>query len=580
MNPADPSKTIRRIFDLLPYIRDRFNLPVAFGSRRSGNLETVSTKIYLENSDLVSYYLLSLGIKKGDRVITISNNRPEFNMVDMGVLQLGAIHVPVSPSITDQKLLGIIGECEARLVFLSGLSVLKRIESIREQLPHLQQLISFDQESSCTGFTECLEEGRLHADADHLQSLRDQVSPDDPATIIYISGATTELKGVVLTHRNQVSNLMGYASNPHFRQINHAYSLLPLAHSFERIINYCQQYFGMTIWYNEKIPGMSRDFREIKPEMTVMVPLLIDRLFTNLEQQTLKKPIIKLLFGRALKIIKKADYSNRKSFSLMLALLVTRIFVFPSWQKALGGRLKFILCGGAALDKRWLNLSHAAGFPIYEGYGITEAGPLVSYNTRQHNSKGSVGRLMQGVQVKIAPDGEVLVKSAGISPGYYRKSTAFTDVEAGPDWLHTGDLGSLDKEGYLTLTGIKKRIFKLSSGIYVDPLSIEKQLEQSPFISKAWVWGHNMPFLSAMIVPGYSHLSNSDADSENQPGVNKDELIGEAVKQYNNTCKGPDQVVKYAILPELEAGTVFPTGELNRQKLYEVYQAAVRSLYS
>jgi len=578
MNPVSNNQPLQRIFDLLPYIRDRYDLPVAFGFRRNNHWETLSTRDYLHQSDLVSYQLLHLGIRKGDRVVTISNNRPEFNVVDMGVLQLGAVHVPLSPSITDQKLIRILDECEAGIVFLSGSNMMKRFESFRDQLSSLRHIVSFDSPASGKGFDAFLSEGEQHRDPGRLVQMQGQVIPDDPATIIYISGATTELKGVVLTHYNQVSNLLGYASNAHIEGIRHAYSLLPLAHSFERIINYCQQYFGMTIWYNEKIPGMFRDFREIRPEITVMVPLLIERLFSTLEHQTTDKSIFQSLFSKVLGILKDEPVQTT-SFRKTLALLLARSLIFPHWKKALGGRLSFILCGGAALDRKWLRLSHAAGIPIFEGYGITEAGPLVSYNTRRHFREGSVGLIMQGVEVDIAADGEVLVRSRGNSPGYFRKQLQLQNAPGENGRLHTGDLGTVDAEGFLTLTGIKKRIFKLSSGIYVDPLSIEQELERSEHIRKAWVWGYNMPVLCALIVPVRSR-NLQDSESGEKPGIPTEQLISDAIRHYNNSCKGPDQVVHFAMIPELKPEMLQDNGELNRQKLYEGYKNLIQKFYS
>lgn len=582
------SSQLSRVFDLLPYIRDRYPGRTVFACRKSGRWSTLSTEEYSTKADLLSYALMEKGIGKGDRIVTITPNRPEFNIADMGMLQLGAVHVPAYSGLTDEKLFNILSATACKAIFLSGKQLLQKILSFKADLPSLQLIVSFDALDNALNFDDLLRLGETSADPVALQKARDNVKPNDPASVIYISGATTPVKGVVLTHQNHVSNLTGYAQLPHFRNLHDTVSLLPLAHSFERTINYCQQYFGLTVWYNEKLPGMIRDFAEVKPETLVMVPLLVERLFGSLEQQTVQKETILSKLGRkGIAAAKRLEPGQIPALKDVVPFYLAKWLIFPGWRKTLGGNLKFILCGGAALEPNLLNLAFAAGIPIFEGYGITEAGPLVSYNHQDHFGKYTVGKPMPGVSVKIDDDGEVLVKSEGVMAGYLdEEKLSVIDNEG---WLHTGDLGVLDTKGYLSLTGIKKDIFKLSSGLYVSPGYIEEQLKQSGFIRNAWVYGHNRNHLVAVLVPDLKEIYLKYPGMKQQEITGKafhqslDEILSNEVRIYNNRSRGPDQVLRFCWVSDewsVENGLLSPEKTLNRGNLLEKYAVQVSELYA
>lgn len=568
---------LERVFDLLPYISGMFKERPVFGNRQDDRWITISVNEYIRTANDVSYSLLASGIRKGDKVVTISRNRPEMNMVDMGILQIGAVHVPLYPGIPDHKLEKILEETACKVLFLSGSSLVKKVLPMRIGSPDTSKIISFEPCEGAMLFREFTKLGSDKGNPAELESARSGVNADDPAIIVYISGATTPVKGVVLTHRNLVSNIKNYAQLPHFRKISASISFLPLAHSFERIINYCQQYFGLTVWYNERIPDMMRDFRELKPEMAVMVPLLVERLFKSLVQQSTQKGLLAKPNEFVIEKAKMVQPGSFPGFTARLILLYARIVFFRHWRKALGGRLKFILCGGAALNHEYLNLAFAMGVPIYEGYGITEAGPLVSYNTGTRFKAYSVGKAMPGVRIRIAKDMEVLVKSEGIMKSYYHQPVDELSVIDHDGWLHTGDLGMLDEDGFLTLTGIKKDLFKLSSGIYVNPAAIEQKLKASSRIEQVWIYGHNRPFLCAFIIP-----VNGDNDSPTgNEAVEKE--IREEIRAYNSVNKGPDQIVRFTLVKDqwsVENGLVKDDGSLNRQNLYQFYEPSILMFYA
>ncbi len=589
MRNNPPTDGISRVFDLLPFISEKYNREIVFGFRQNAAWKTVSTEEYIRKSDLVSYVLLSLGIRKGDRIITITHNRPEFNFIDMGVLQIGAVHVPLYTGLSEKKLIDILKETQCKLVFHTNNSIRTIIQSHRDLLTDLLQIISIDAGSEGVSFDDFLETGKKHANRDLLDEAKASVEPADVASITYISGATTSLKGVELSHRNQVFNILAYARASHFEEVSNAVSLLPMAHSYERTINYCLQYAGVAVWYNEKIPAMLRDFHEVKPEMTTMVPLLIERLFAGFEERYRRNGNLKgKVKERLISSLKQIQPNGKYSFTQKLTIRLARRLILPEWKQVLGGRFRFILCGGAALDPALLNLSYAIGIPIYEGYGITEAGPLISYNTSRNFSPYSVGKPMAGVEVTVASDGEVLVKSPGVMSGYLGKPEETSRAFDNDGWLHTGDFGRVDRNGFLTLTGIKKDIFKLSSGLYVDPAHIERMLLTSPYIRHAWVYGHNHDYLIAIVVAEMEIILQEHPElKEQSPAEIQDSqalqpiLAGE-IKKYNSVSRGPDQISKFLAVTDewsQQNGLLRADGQPARQALLENYRSAIRTLY-
>lgn len=589
MSNDSTSETISRVFDLLPYLRKHHNQAVLFGYRRTYGEVTLSTEAYIRMSDQLSAALLSLGIKPGEHLVTLTPNRPELNVADMGIMQIGGVHVPLAPGISTDRLQTILLETKCRLVFYSGKKVFQQLSELQKSVPSLQHLVSIDPTDETVTFQQLLRDGEKHTGSYDLESYKAAVKPSDPATIIYISGNSTEVKGVILSHKSQVSNILSYSQLSHIPNIKIVVSLLPLAHSFERTINYCQQYFGLSIWYIEKIPGMIKDFKAIKPEVLVMVPLLLSRLFSTFEQHTLhSKSLPKSIIRKGLATARNLEPGKRPPLSAMIPFMLMKWFIFPKWRKEFGNRLQFILCGGAALHPQWLNLAFASGIPVYEGYGITEAGPLISYNHQAQFKSYTVGKPMPNVQVKISDQGEVLVLSEGLMSGYYNHNHTPVDPSG---WLHTGDLGILDEQGFLKLTGIKKEIFKLSSGIYVNPQSIESRLMKSGLFAQLWIYGHNQDELIAIASPsakkgGYELTEplviqlrqeiNPELTLQHGP-------IIERLKQYNSESRNTEQIHRIIICRDTwnqENGLLKKDGKLNRPALYEKYAMMIKNACS
>ena len=554
-----------RIFDLMEIISSRPGEQVMFSSACNGQWRDYTVSDYKKFADLTSFALINFGISKGEPVVSLTHNRAEFNFVDMGILQAGAVHVPLYPGIDILKLAGVLNQTEARIAFISNKSVFRKIKQVPE-CP-LQLIVCFDSTFGALSYEDFLQNGAENRD--ELNKLKASVKPDDPASIIYLSGSNTPLKGVVLSHSNHVFNILFYSKSHHFHGCGKSISFLPLAHSFERTVNYSFQYLGIKVCYSEGISALPAILKQQKPDVMLAVPLVLERIIENTKTEIQKTSGFNGLLARlALKLaVKEKAGPSRKLISVKKKLFR---LVFKGLRNFLGGNIKVLLCGGAALHPEVLNILWAAGINTYEGYGLTEAGPLVSYNLISAFKHQSVGKLMPGVEVRIAPDEEVLVRGGGIMKGYFGHHESPVDNDG---WLHTGDLGSLDEQGFLTLTGTKKEIFKLSSGLYTDPRPIETHFAGTPEIKHIWVYGHNRISLTAIIVPDFSKTKKEEITK----------TINEKVGAYNSACPKYDQIIKLEIVDDewtVENGLLKTDLNYNRQALYNKYRTVIDRMYS
>ncbi len=549
-----------RVFDLLQVVDSRPKDQVIFSSLNNGQWREYSVSEYLEYSDLTSFALINYGISKGEPVISITHNRAEFNFADMGILQAGAVHVPLYPAIDVSRLKEIITETGARIAFISNMEVLKKIQHIPSC--KLKLIVSFDPVKGAVYYEDFIRAGAETPEI--LHSLKSVIKPEDPASIIYLSGSNTPLKGVVLSHAAHIFNVLSYCSLHHMKGCQKSISFLPLAHSFERTLNYSFQYLGIQVCYSEGLSSLAGLLRKQKPEIMLAVPLVLERIVESVKQEMLKVTGVQGWLARmALKLAAK-EKAGPHRISLPFKKSLFNVS-FKGLRSFFGGRIKVMLCGGAALNPETLNILWAAGIRTYEGYGLTEAGPLVSYNRYSSFKSQSVGKLMPGVQVKISHDQEVLVRSGGIMQGYFKQGSSPFDADG---WLHTGDIGMLDRRGFLTLTGTKKEIFKLSSGLYMDPRPIEKKLEHSTYIRHIFVYGHNRTFLTAVIIPG----------ERTEPTK-----IESQIAAYNLQCSKYDQIVKSGIADDewsVENGLLNEDGSLNRYMLYVKYRDVIENMYA
>ena len=584
---------IKRLFDLLPYLIERHDKSVIFGGKKSGKWVSYSTRDYVKYSNLVSYGLMHLGIVKGDKVMTISNNRPEWNFVDMGCLQTGAVHVPVYPTINDEDLLYVIKEVEPKFIFASSKFLYQKVCLVLEQSGINSTVFVFDEMQGATHYQELIKKGEENPDEKSLEILKSAVGENDIASIIYTSGTTSVPKGVMLTHENHISNFLAAAFTirlkPEYVYLNY----LPLSHSYERMVNYIAQYLGISQYYAESVSNILANMKDIKPHILVTVPLLLEKVYEGIYKKGMSMTGIKrIIFKWAMNLAGRYRLNTEFSWWYRFQMDIAYKLVFIKWREAMGGNMIKIIAGGAKLQPHLLNIFWAARIPVFEGYGLTEAAPLVAYNTEDAVKPGSVGTVIADVVVKIAPDGEVLVKGPNVMPGYYKHPEWTAEIIDEDGWLSTGDLGELDEKGFLTITGRKKDIFKIASGVYVFPERLEGRIKQSFAVTHALVSGENKNYLSAIIVPSLDYLQEYCKQNKLEPSTLEVMLKYKEVKTHlaseisiinGPAVKEAETIQRYSFVPDewtIENGDLTPSMKIKRRQLMVRYQKIFDSFYT
>lgn len=589
--------TIDRTFDLLENLRLNHNRPDVLVAKREGQWIKFSAEDYSRTAKRFSYGLMSNGFKKGDKIATISNNRPEWNMVDMGMSMLGVVHVPIYPTLGEEEFKYILQHSDARMLLVSDKVLYNRLKPIVDELDNLEFIYTFTFYEELPHWSEITKTGetvRVKC-KDELAVIRDQITPDDLVSIIYTSGTTGMPKGVMLSHRNFVSNVMAcshlFPLNPGDRIL----SFLPLCHVFERMVNYLFQYKGCSVHYAESIGTLSQNMVEIQANAFATVPRVIERIYDRIVSKGEDLSGLKrLIFFQALKLGEKYRVNGKHHFWYGLRLKLARKLVFSKWQKAFGGQLKFVVSGGAALQPRLSRLFFAAGIPLLEGYGLTETSPVIAVNHLSQPDSlyiGTVGPVLNNVEVKIDEDGEILVKGPNVMLGYYKALEATEEVIDKGGWFHTGDIGTLVKNRFLKITDRKKEMFKTSSGKYIAPQMIENMLKESFFIEQVMVVGENEKFASALLLPNFEYLHVWANDHKIHFRDNK-ELISlpkvlkkyqKEVDAYNRQLGKHEQIKRFRLVYEdwnANTGELSPTLKLRRRTLYKKYAPILREIYA
>ncbi len=572
---------IERIFDLLPYILEKHNNNISLAGKKKGKWLTYSAGQYIDLSNKVSFGLLSLGVNKGDKIATITNNRPEWNFVDMGMLQIGAVHVPIYPTINEKELAFILNETQTKIIFVSNKFLYSKVTNLLPQVSGLERIFTFDNIAGAKNFNQVIELGERNADYDNLEKIKKQIKPDELASIIYTSGIDLTPRGVMLTHRNHVSNFIAATPTLKMDSSFKALSYLPINRAFERMTNYMYQYLGITIYYAGSTTSIITNLKEVRPNVITTVPIFLEKIYEYLVSEGIKlKGIKKIIFLWALNLGLKYKLNRENGCWYEFQLKIADKIVFNKWRKAFGGNIKRIICGGASLQNYLLKIFWAAKIPVYEGYGLTETSPLISNNTYNNIKFNTVGKILQDVEVKIASDGEILCKGQNVMKGYFKNSELTAEIIDSMGWLHTGDFGVIDDEGFLKITGHKKDVFKISSGIYVSPELIENKLKLSPFIKQAIVIGANQSFLSAIIIPDYSKLKNGNNEIiKNNMVIDK---IQEEINDYNKKYRELGQIKKFDLISDewtVETGEITKDGKLNRNFIYKKYHYIIEKFY-
>jgi len=587
------STTITRLFDFPYYQLENHNLNKAFTSFSNGEWKSISSQEYVDQANALSRGLLRMGVNKNDKIAIIStSNRTEWNICDIGVLQTGAQNVPIYPTISKEDYEYVLNHSEATYCFVSDTVVLGKINQIKGNT-QLKEVFTFDDIPGEKSWKEVLELGKDESNQDEVEARKKNVSPDDLATLIYTSGTTGRPKGVMLSHNNIVSNVLASKKTvPLEEGEDTALSFLPVCHIFERMILYLYQYCGVSICFAESLEKLTANAQEIKPNVMTAVPRLYEKIYDTIYAKgTELTGIKKVLFFWAVNLGLRYEPYGANGWWYEKQLAIARKLIFVKWQAALGGQLKMMVSGASALQPRLTRVFAAAGMPIMEGYGLTETSPVVSVcQEANHGFKvGTVGRVIDQVEVKIAEDGEILVKGPNVMQGYYKDPEKTAEVLQNGYFL-TGDKGEVCKDGFLKITGRKKELFKTSGGKYIVPTLLEGELKQSLFIEQIMVVGENERMPAAIIQPNFDFVAawakrHKIAYNSNEELVNNQQVIDRIQKEVddcNHKFGQWERIKKFELTKELwsiDGGHLTPTMKMKREVIKDIYMDLYEKIY-
>ena len=585
---------IKRIFDILPHYVSSFKPKEdVLAAKENGSWVKYSIKEYIEIVDNISYGFLAMGVQKGDRIAQISPNRAEWNFIDMAILQVGAIHVPIYPTISESDYIYILSHAEVKYVFVSGMELLRKIKHILPEIPSIKDIFTYKDHHELRHLTELTDLGRANADKDKLEAIKAQITGNDVATLIYTSGTTGNPKGVMLTHSNIISNFIAVAYIPPFGEEAKAISYLPLCHVYERMLNYLYQYLGISVYYAENLGTITDNMKDVQPNILSTVPRLIEKIYDRLFAAGHKlKGVKRWIYFWALHLALRYELDGQNGWFYELKRKIYDKLVYVKWREALGGKLEIMVSGGAALQPRLARLFWAAGIYVIEGYGLTETSPVISVGDLSRNGMkfGTVGRPLTVVTVKIAEDGEILCKGPCVMKGYYREEQMTKEAIDHEGWFHTGDIGVIEPEGQLRITGRKKELFKTSFGKYVSPQLIEDKFKESLFIDQLIVVGENQKFAAALIVPDFTFLRAWCEVKEVEYTTNSEMIklprilkrIKQEVDKFNAFFGETEKIKKYFLMDAewaFESGEITPTLKLKRKFITRKYGDLIAKLF-
>ncbi len=586
---------ITRLFDFPYHQLEKYNIEDALVTKQNGQWIKTSTKEYIEKANTISRALLRMGIQKNDKIAIISsNNRTEWHIMDIGVLQTGAQTVPIYPTISETDYEYILNHSEAIYCFVSDDEVLGKLNQIKANVPKLKEVYSFNEIGGCKNWSELLELGKDESNQHEVEERKNNVKPLELATIIYTSGTTGKPKGVMLSHNNIVSNVLDSAERIPFNAgESRALSFLPICHIYERMVTYIYQYYGVAIYFGESIEKISDNIKEVNPNVMTGVPRLIEKVYDKIIAKGSELTgIKKKLFFWAIDIGLKYEPYGSNGFWYELQLKIARKLIFSKWKAGLGGKLDLIVNGSAALQPRLARIFAAAEIYVMEGYGLSETSPVISVNDMRNGGFriGTAGRIIQNVEVKIAPDGEILCKGPNVMMGYY-KDEVLTKEAIVDGYFHTGDIGEIDSDGFLRITDRKKEMFKTSGGKYIAPQLLENAMKQSRFIEQIMVIGDGQKMPAAFIQPNFEFVREWAKLHKTDIGTTNDDIISnaEVIKRIQQEVDGVNEkfgnwekIKKFELTPDLwtvPAGHLTPTMKLKRKIVMEKYINLFHKIY-
>ena len=582
----------QRLFDI-PYHQLK-NYPNSnmFVTKTNRSWIGMKTADFVEKANLLSRGLISLGINAGDRVAVSSNNRVEWNLFDIAVQQTGAVLVPLYPNISENDYRFILNDAEVKICVVGNEELANKMKNVRGDVPSLQHLMTFDEVSGFTNWS-AIEKAAESTDESLVKERMAAVKHEDLVTIIYTSGTTGQPKGVMLSHSNILSNVEACLDPIPANNSSKVLTFLPVCHIYERMLHYLYMYIGCSVYFAESMDTIGDNIREVQPDVFSAVPRLIEKVFDKIMAKGDDlKGIKRRLFFWAVDLAEEFDVVGKSGW-YHFKLKIARKLIFSKWQEAMGGKVRAIASGSAALQPRLARIFLAANIPILEGYGLTETSPVISVNSFDKGIRiGTVGALIDGVQVKIAEDGEILVKGPNVMMGYYKNPEATAEVIDNEGWFHTGDIGIFQEGKFLKITDRKKEIFKTSGGKYIAPQGMENKFKESRFIEQIMVIGEGEKFPSALIVPSFAFVKEwatrkgldfeklSNEEIAAHPKLH--ERINQEVSALNKEYGNWEQIKKFVLLPKefsIDGDELTPTLKLKRKKILAKYQKEYNSIY-
>lgn len=585
---------VTRLFDLLDNYLEKYpDQDAALGCKREGAWLKFSIQEYVKLTNSISFGMLNLGIEPGDKIGIVSSNRPEWNMLDFAIMQIGAVSIPIYPTISQDDYRHILNHAEMKMIFIEGKELLKKLKPIFDEATTLKHIFTFDEQGAEYQYlNQLIETGSQYPQAEKLANLKAGINENDLATIIYTSGTTGYPKGVMLSHSNIVNQLKSLESIP-AKWSKTALSFLPLCHAYERMLVYLYQYLGMSVYYAESLGTIAENIKEVNPTMMSCVPRLLEKIYDKLYLSGKKLPFVsKLIYYWAFNLATHYQLEG-KSWWFNTRLKLADKLIYSKWRAAIGGNFDIVVSGGSAIQPHIASFFSAIGMPVFEGYGLSETSPVIAVSQRgKHGRKfGTVGLPLPGVDVKLAERDEIICRGHNVMLGYYKDPELTAQVVDAEGWFHTGDTGKFTHEGQLIITGRLKSIFKTSFGKYVNPQAIESKFTESPLIENMIVLGENKKFAAALISPDFVYLKSwcgahkikytTNAEIIENPVVLK--RFQEEVKHYNHFFGDYEQVKRYQIVPEEwtpAIGFLSPTLKIKRGAIEGYYADRIEKLFS
>lgn len=584
--------TIQRLFDIPYYQLEKYPNENMFVTKTNNEWIGLSTKTFIEKVNLISRGLISLGINPGDKVSIASSNRVEWNMMDIAIQQIGAIVVPVYPNISTNDYHYIFNDAGIKLCVVDSKALYEKIESIKNDFPTFENLYTFDEFTGIPNWKMIFEKAE-ETPIEEVEKRKAVIQNLDLVTIIYTSGTTGNPKGVMLSHNNLLSNVIGCLPKIPADQHSRVLTFLPTCHVYERMLHYLYMMIGASIYFAESLDTIGENIKEVKPHVFTAVPRLIEKVFDKIMAKGEELTGIKrFLFFWAVRLAEKYEVSGKSAW-YNFKLTIARKLIFSKWQEALGGEVRAIVSGSAALQPRLARMFFAAGLPVLEGYGLTETSPVVAVNCFKKGIKiGTVGTLLENVEVTFASDGEILVKGPNVMMGYYKLPEQTKEAIDEDGWFHTGDIGEFVDGKYLKITDRKKEIFKTSGGKYIVPQAMENKFKESRFIEQIMIIGENQKFPAAFIVPNFAYLKDwmTKENIANEGLTNKEicthpkvlQRFEQEVAELNKNYGNWEQIKRIALFEKefsVDTEELTPTLKLKRKIILKKYQDRFDKIY-